>query len=140
VSHVREKFEDIGWGPVENSQHDLGVDLFLQVRDWRRFDAAALVCAQVKAGTTKYFARPERNEAGEVIGWWYTDEDADHFDDWSRHGLPHLLMLVTDSPRIAYWVHITIDKILRTGKGCKILVPKEQVIDQDNIDKLAPSR
>lgn len=138
LSHVREKFKDLNWGPIENSgAHDLGVDLFLQVRDWRRFDTAVLVCAQVKSGDAKYFKSPKYDESGEVTGWWYAEEDADHFDDWSRHGLPHLLVIVTDGPdRIAYWVHITTDKIDRTGKGCKIFVPKNQRINAENADAL----
>ncbi|WP_165945640.1 DUF4365 domain-containing protein [Micromonospora sp. KC606] len=137
VSHVKEKFQDINWGPIENTEHDLGVDLFVQVRDERRFDRGALVGVQVKAGDAKYFASPARNEAGEVTGWWYYEPDAEHFDDWVQHGLPHLLVLVTDGPgRTAYWVHVTTDKIARTGMGCKILVSASQRIDWDNFDAL----
>lgn len=77
-------FEDLGWGPVENTQHDLGVDLFLQVRDERRFDRLVLMTAQVKAGAS-YFSSPQHDATGEVTGWWYAESDARHFDDWVQH-------------------------------------------------------
>jgi hypothetical protein len=32
VSRVIADFTDLGWGPSENTRHDLGIDLFLQVR------------------------------------------------------------------------------------------------------------
>ena len=88
-------FEDLQWGPVENPYHDLGVDLILQVRDRRRFDRSAVVMAQVKAGDAKYFsAKVEvRTDDGTLLGWWYPETDATHFEDWVQHGLPHLLVL-----------------------------------------------
>ena len=64
ISHVKEKFQDINWGPVDNDLHDLGVDLFVQVRDHRRFDRVAFAGVQVKAGDRKYFAKPEKDPAG----------------------------------------------------------------------------
>jgi hypothetical protein len=57
VSEVSGAFERIGWGPVPNTQHDLGTDLFIQARDARSFDRGLIVGAQVKAGPS-YFARP----------------------------------------------------------------------------------
>jgi Domain of unknown function (DUF4365) len=89
----------VGPGPARslplssvNAQHDLGTDLFAQARDARRFDRGLFVGVQVKAGPS-YFAQPAHTEDGSLLGWWYYEEDAGHFDDWVTHGLPHLLVL-----------------------------------------------
>ena len=50
VHYVVSVFERLGWGPLENSSHDLGTDLFLQARDERRFDRGLFVGAQAKGG------------------------------------------------------------------------------------------
>lgn len=38
ASEVAAEFQRLGWGATENARHDLGTDLFLEVRDERRFD------------------------------------------------------------------------------------------------------
>ena len=72
-------FERIGWGPARNDWHDLGIDLFIQVRDQRRFDRGLVITAQVKGGTSA-FDEPVV-EDGIVVGWTYRD-DSYRFDDW----------------------------------------------------------
>jgi len=129
------KFERIGWGPVRNEAHDLGTDLLVQARDSRRFDRGLIVGAQVKAGPT-YFEDEERDEDGAVVGWWYYEPGAAHFDDWVTHCLPHLLVLHDLHADVSHWVHVTADRVTRTGKGCKILVPADQTIDREHLDDL----
>lgn len=135
VSEVSAKFQRIGWGPVPNDVHDLGTDLLVQARDRRRFDRGSIVGAQVKAGAS-WFADEHRNDAGEVLGWWYYEPGAAHFDDWVTHGLPHLLVLHDLDSHTSFWVHVTAEVVLGTGKGCKILVPRGQTIDEDHVDEL----
>jgi hypothetical protein len=74
TSEVSGAFERIKWGVTSNDRHDLGTDLFLAARDARRFDTLDVVGAQVKAGPG-YFEEPEKDDAGEVVGWWYRDAD-----------------------------------------------------------------
>ena len=90
---------------------------------------------QVKAGPS-YFAQPARAEDRSLLGWWYYEEDADHFDDWVTHGLPHLLVLHDLDRRVSYWVHVTAKAVESTGKGAKILVPAHQTIDPEHLDEL----
>ena len=52
------------------------------------------------------------------------------------HGLPHLLVLHDLDTRISYWVHVTADAVESTGRGCKILVPAYQTIDEEHVDAL----
>lgn len=135
VSEVCAKFQRIGWGPVPNKEHDLGTDLLVQARDRRRFDRGLIVGAQIKGGP-RWFRDPEHAPDGAVLGWWYYESHTSHFDDWVTHGLPHLLVLHDLDENVSYWVHVTADRVTRTGKGCKILVPAEQTIDADHVDDL----
>ena len=132
---VSDAFEDIGWGPVANPEHDLGTDLLVQARDDRRFDPALIVGAQVKAGP-HYFKDDKRAKSGPVPGWWYYESDARHFEAWGVHNFPHLLVLHNLEDGKSYWEHVTPGRVVSTGKGCKILVPEHQTIDSDHADDL----
>lgn len=81
VAYVMGDFRNLDWGPLENHPHDLGTDLYLQVRDDRRFDRGALVTAQVKSGAS-HFNQVAKGETGDITGWWYAVADAKHFEDW----------------------------------------------------------
>jgi hypothetical protein len=135
VNEVAANFERIGWGPVPNAQHDLGTDLLVQVRDDRLFDRGLVVGVQAKGGAS-YFEQPAHAEDGSLLGWWYCEEHADHFDDWVTHGLPHLVVLHNLHTRKSYWVHVTAKAVESTGKGAKILVPVGQTIDAEHLDDL----
>jgi len=136
ANEVAANLQRIGWGPViPNTPHDLGTDLFVQARDAVRFDRGLFVGVQVKGGPS-WFNRPVRGEDGSLIGWWYYEPDTGHFDDWVRHGLPHLLVLHKLDTRISYWVHVTAKAVQPTGQGAKILVPADQTIDPEHLDAL----
>ncbi len=115
---VSANFERIGWAPVPNHEHDLGTDLLIRVRDDRLFEKDLLVGAQVKGGAS-YFDSDERSDDGEVIGWWYTEPNTKHFDDWVCHPLPHLIVLHDLEDRVSYWEHVTAERVSITGVGCK---------------------
>ena len=132
---VCDDFEAIGWGPVRNSDHDLGTDLLVLARDERRFDRGLVVGVQVKAGAS-YFRERNRVKSGPVPGWWYYEPDTAHFDDWASHGLPHLLVMCNLEEGKSYWAHVTPGDVVSTGKGCKIVVPAAQTIDEEHADDL----
>jgi Domain of unknown function (DUF4365) len=133
TTEVIAAFERIGWGPVRNDWHDLGIDLFVQARDPRRFDRGLVIAAQVKSGPSAFDEPTIEN--GATTGWIYRD-DANRFDDWVTHGLPHLLVLCNIEARTCYWVHVTRDAVEMTGAGCKITVPSTQQINDENLDAL----
>lgn len=135
-SFVKAEFEEMGWGVVPNPEHDLGTDLWLMARDERRFDLGALVGAQVKNGASFFDGHEELDAGGEVLGWWYPEADDSHFDYWSEHTTPHILVLRDPRTRQAFWVHVTADAIQSTGKGNKILVPRNQTVDEAHRDAL----
>lgn len=136
VSEVMGAFERIGWAPVEvKEKHDLGTDLLVAARDARRFDRGLLIGVQVKSGPS-WFLDQCRDEAGNVTGWWYRENEPSHFDYWVKHQLPHLVILYDLDSRCAYWVHVTAQRCVPTGKGVKIAVPADQRIDARGVDAL----
>ena len=134
LNRVKADFEDIGWGPVPNTEHDLGTDLLVQVQDARGHDLKLIVGVQVKAGNS-YFERPVRKD-GVLSGWWYREPNAEHFEAWVTHSMPHLLVLHNPDEQVSYWVHVTADAVETTGNGCKILVPIGQKINAEHADML----
>jgi len=131
---VKAAFERLGWGVAVNSEHDLGTDLFVMARDERRFDLGQVIGVQVKAGR-RYLKYPSRR-GGVVVGWWFRDDDRAHVDAWLSHALPHLIVLHDPVSEQSHWAHVTQDAVLSTGKGAKILVPKENTIDAAHRDAL----
>jgi hypothetical protein len=133
---VEQQFIRLRWGVVPNPvEHDLGTDLWLMARDPRRFDLGALVGAHVKSGDS-WFKSPERDDSGQVVGWWFSDSDGKHFKYWKDHNVPHILVLHDLNTGTSYWVHVTADRFVSTGKGSKILVPADQTIDEEHLPAL----
>jgi hypothetical protein len=132
---VAADFERIGWGVAHNSKHDLGTDLFLMARDHRLMDLGLVVGAQVKAGP-RWFRRARRDRARNVIGWWFDENHRGHFDAWLAHQLPHIVVLHDLDTRVSYWAHVTDASVRYTGKGAKIFVPVENVVNAANAGKL----
>lgn len=134
-NEVIANFERIGWGPIPNPFHDLGTDLFVVVRDERRFDRGLFVGVQVKSGSS-WFKDPEKDANGVIQGWWFYESGIDHFDDWVTHGLPYLVVLHDMETKTSYWAHVTAERCVVTGKGCKLLVPSHQTVDSEHAEAL----
>lgn len=139
VNSVMSQFQDIGWGPVVNKSHDLGTDIFVQVRE-RLFDIGVVIGVQVKttdapASEHGYLSRPE-GDPQSPDGWWYAESTKDHFDYWTTHALPHILVVRDHETGISYWVHMTSDRVQDTGKGAKILVPASNTLDSSHLGEL----
>ena len=134
-SEASANFARLKWGPVPNPYHDLGTDLFLQVRDERGFDLGLLVGAQVKSGPTA-FDEPKRDAEGETEGWWFRDSDRRHIDAWLRHSVPHLIVLHDLDTHTSYWAHVTTETVVSTGIGAKVFVPSGNVVDTSHRDAL----
>ncbi|MET4901581.1 MULTISPECIES: DUF4365 domain-containing protein [Paenarthrobacter] len=135
-SEVLAQFERLGWGGVVDSRHDTGTDLYLRPRDARRYELGAVMGAQVKTGPS-YFTSPQKDTDGTITGWWFTEADREHFDYWLRHALPHVVVLRDQEKNLSYWVHVTPERVVSTGKGAKILLPTSQTVDSDNNQALS---
>lgn len=128
-SEVKAEFERLGWGVMLGAGHDLGTDLLLLPRDERRFDLGTALGAQVKTGPSQF-----RNECivdGQIAGWWFST-DLMHFEYWSNHAIPHIIILRNQNTDKSYWQLVTRDNIRHTGKTAKILIPRDQTIDKSH--------
>ena len=132
-SAVGLKLQRFSWNVWPTNNRDGGTDLFIVTNDVERHGAFGV---QVKTGPS-YFRRKKRDSEGNVCGWWYYEASASHFDYWTKHTLPHILVLYDDDKDAAYWVHVTSDEVKSTGKGCKILVSADQLIDEDHLTELS---
>ncbi len=127
-------FRKIGWEPSYDKSYDVGTDFFVHALDPERFDLGVQLGVQVKTGSS-YF-RDKVIQGDELIGWWYYESNTRHFDHWSQHSVPHLLVLHDLSSETSHWVHVTEEALVSTGKGCKILVPAGQTIDEAHRDDI----
>jgi hypothetical protein len=138
-SEVVTAFERLGWGPMRNSRHDRGSDLFVLARDERGDEANTMVGLQVKAGSS-YFKKPTTND--DPPGWWYYDVKRSRVEAWAKHAVPHLIVLHNLATKISYWAHVTPEAIVETGwsgkpgKGAKVLVPAANTVDEDHREAL----
>jgi hypothetical protein len=119
-SLVRARLEFMGFGVLENPKHDLGIDLFVMIRDRRRFERPTMMMFQSKTESEdgeSYFSSPEKDADGNIVGWWYAEPDATHFNDWVQHSSPHILVLTDAADERSYWVHVTEDAVKSTVWG-----------------------
>ncbi|MDQ4500754.1 DUF4365 domain-containing protein [Sinomonas sp. ASV322] len=119
-------FSGIGWGPLKTHKHDLGTDLFIQLRADDLTDLRMLLGAQVKTGPTSF------REPGVVegrSGWWFRESDKKHAEYWINHHVPHLLILQSTDMTRRVWTVLDPKTIEDTGDGIKVFVPADQVLD-----------
>lgn len=135
VTEVRAEFERMGWGPMPNPDHDVGTDLFVQVRDARGHDLGLILGVQVKSGPSR-FKEPSFDENDMLEGWWFRDSDRRHIDSWLAHTVPHVMVLRDLETRISYWAWVQPEAVISTGKGAKIMVPRANVISPEQQDQL----
>lgn len=135
-SEVLAQFESLGWAGMIDSRHDTGTDLYLRPRDARRYELGAVMGAQVKTGAS-YFNSPKKDADGTITGWWFPEDDREHFDYWLRHALPHMVILRDQDRKLSFWVHITPERVVSTGTGAKILVPASQTVDAGHNEALS---
>ena len=128
-SEVKAEFERLGWGVMSGAGHDLGTDLLLSPRDERRFDLGTALGAQVKTGRSQF--GNEYKVDGQIVGWWFST-DLMHFEYWSNHAIPHIIILRDQDTNTSYWQLVTRDNIRHTGKTAKILIPQDQTIDESH--------
>ena len=131
-SYVTAKLEELGCGVVRDSDHDLGTDLIVSMRDEERYDTGGYIGVQVK-NWPRLMDNLSINNDDE--GWWFSDS-VKHFNHWLNSSFPHLLVLFDAGSKNSYWVHITEDVVQSTGKGRKIFVPQKNLLDEGSMATL----
>lgn len=137
-------FEQFGWGPVESGDHDLGTDLFVQLRDETGADLGLVLGVQVKTGDS-WFSQSVTVDGRS--GWWYREtrrkNKPTHKQYWLSHVVPHILLLQSEDLLRRVWVPLSRSTIEDTGKGIRVFVP-DQTLHEGNktalIDLAASAR
>ena len=123
------------WGIADNARDDRGIDLLVKARDSSLGVEEFHIGVQVKTGES-YFERPKRGEGRGIVGWWYLERNKKRFNYWLGCDVPVLLVLHNEDLDLSYWVHVTRDAVVSTGKGAKILVPRHQTIGEQSKNQL----
>lgn len=120
-------FEAIGFAFREQHQSDYGIDAHVELIDGDR-PTGRLLGVQVKAG---------KSYLSETIGDNFVFRaDAKHVDYWVDHALPVLVCLADLDNDIVYWQLIDSDTAESTGTDFRVMVPKDQVIDDKSLSAL----
>ena len=120
---VKGFFEDLGWGAISTGDHDLGTDLYLQLRDDEGVELLLMMGVQVKTGSTTL---AEAATVDGRSGWWFREDDQRHLGYWSEHPVPHILVLQDETRTRRYWAYLNRKSIETTGKGIRVFVPDTQ--------------
>lgn len=121
------EFENLGLAFRAQEVSDFGIDAHVEPREGAR-GTGQLLAIQIKAGES--YSRVQTDS-----GWW-VQTDQSHADYWAKHSLPVLLVKVDVDARVAYWQSVTPETVVSTGKGRKILIPKNQKVNKDSLPKL----
>ncbi len=120
ISAIAEKFHrDLGW--IFREQHqDFGVDAQVEIVENSQA-TGKLLGLQIKSGSS-YFS--ERD------GTFITFRgDPEHLEYWLNHRLPIVVVLYDPVAQEAYWEAVTKEKVTKTSKGWKLLIPESQRIE-----------
>ena len=117
-------FNNLGWGPLRTHKHDLGTDVFVQIRNEDLVDLRMMLGVQVKTGAS-WFSEPAVRDG--QSGWWFREGDKRHADYWSNHHIPHILVLQTGDMATRVWTVLDRSTIEDTGAGIRVFVPETKL-------------
>ena len=117
------------WSFRNQPDDDYGVDCHAEAPG-ADYASGRLIGLQVKTGLAKYF----RDRAKDGSGWYYRPDTKSgkpdkHLRYWLEHDLPVVVILVDETTKEMYWVEVTLDRVIFTGRSWKILVPAAQRLD-----------
>ncbi|WP_264520651.1 DUF4365 domain-containing protein [Flavobacterium sp. N1994] len=112
------------WILREQFKNDLGIDVQIEIANENRQGTGRLIAAQVKAGPS-YFQEPTEN------GFVYRGKKK-HLKYWLNHSLPVIVILCDLVNDISYWTEVNRTSITKLKKGWKIIIPKNQILDESN--------
>ncbi|BCB40556.1 hypothetical protein BCJMU51_5474 [Bacillus cereus] len=120
--------EELGWIFREQPTQDYGIDGHMEVVD-EDFVTGRLIAIQIKAGNS--YLKEETNS-----GFVYRGK-IEHYNYWTNHSLPVVLILCDLENDICYWEQISEDTVeIISDSSWKVVVPKTQIINQKFLHKL----
>lgn len=128
ISKLDYYFSQEGWLFREQMIHDYGIDAQVEiVRD--SYPTGSLIGIQIKTGTS-YFA-DETDES------YVFRTDDKHREYWAKHNLPVILVLYHPDLEKLFWQVVNASTLFSTGKHWKMLVPKNNVLDDSSFGELS---
>ncbi|MEU5934543.1 DUF4365 domain-containing protein [Micromonospora sp. NPDC047187] len=121
VNLVESTSLQLGWFFRPQETSDQGIDAHVE-KAIGDVGTGRLLAIQIKSGRS-YFKEPTDD------GWVFRF-DAKKAKLWLGHALPVLVVLVDVEGEVAYWQHISTRTVVSTGKGFKVVVPREQTMGE----------
>ncbi len=120
-------FESLGFAFREQSESDYGIDAHAELIEGETA-TGRLLGVQVKSGQS-YFS--------ESVGDSYVFRpDAKHVDYWVNHALPVLLCLADPDKNVVYWQVINNETAESTGTNYRLMIPKDQMVNEHSLPAL----
>lgn len=123
MTAAQQRVENQGWIFRRQNHADFGIDAHIEVTDGHRNPTGSLIGVQVKAGPS-YFQEEKTD------GYVFRPDEV-HVRYWLHHTLPVLVFLVDLESNEVYWEKVSDDTLESTGKGWKMLIPKDNLIDEE---------
>ncbi len=127
VALAMRAFEAIGLAFREQHESDYGIDAHVELVE-DDHATGRLLGVQAKAGQS-YLSETMGNS-------FVFRADAKHVDYWINHALPVLVCLADLENDDVYWQLIDRDTAESTGANYRVMVPKDQVIDDQSLPAL----
>lgn len=124
----RAVMEELGWIFREQPTQDYGIDGHMEVVD-DEFVTGRLIAIQIKAGSSYL---KEENSTGFIFRG-----KMEHYNYWTNHSLPVVLVLCDLHSQTCYWEQINEDTVeIVSESSWKVIVPKEQILDKTALHHL----
>lgn len=119
-------FSEWGWGFKELDQ-DWGTDVLVEMSHQGRF-TGKIGFLQIKGGKSNF------HRGAKGITFYFSRE---HRDYWLSIAEQNSFFIVLDdfSEARIYWLLFTEDKIVRTSKGFKVIIPFDNLLDVDSKER-----
>ncbi|MEK5104954.1 DUF4365 domain-containing protein [Cytobacillus sp. FSL M8-0252] len=124
----RAVMDELCWIFREQPTQDYGIDGHMEVVD-DEFVTGRLIALQIKAGSS--YLKEENS-----IGYIFRGK-MEHYNYWTNHSLPVVLVLCDLDNETIYWETIndeTVEKI--SESSWKVIVPKNQILDKSSLNTL----
>jgi len=115
------------WIFREHKEVDHGIDAHMEATVGGRV-TGRLLALQIKTGSS--YLEEETDQ-----GFVYRGKQR-HLDYWIEHSLPVLLLLVDLASARIYWVQVTESQVISTGKGWRIIVPHDNILNGSALGEL----
>lgn len=124
----RRIMEELEWIFREQPTQDYGIDGHMEVVD-DEFVTGRLIALQIKAGSSYL---KEENRTGFIFRG-----KMEHYNYWTNHSLPVVLVLCDLDNQTCYWEKINVETVEKISESSwKVTVPKTQILDKSSLNTL----